>query len=407
MSRWYPAWRDAFRSPIPIVLLIVGLVSGLIPVFPHIRLVPDVVFFIFLPPLLFAAAWQTLWKEFKFNLVSIALLAVGLVFFTAFGVAFSARWFLPGFDWKSGFVLGAVVSTTDAIAASSIARRIGLPGLVIDTLGGESLINDATGLLALSFAINLSSGEVAPSAAALVLRFLWLLFGGTLMGLLFGAVGSFLEKLSEDGPAVIAVSLVVAYGTYFAAEVAHTSGLTAVIACGLYMSRQSPRFFSPVVRLQDTAVWDTIEFLLNGLVFILIGLQLPYVLEGIVGLSITKMLYYALIFSALLIVLRLVWMVPSSHLSYRIRHHLLKQDYPAPETRTILLMSWIGMRGVVAVAAAGSLPYSLHDGTPFGQSEYHHLPDLQRRCHHSSSPGTVSRPDYRIAWTKEGRDAEV
>ena len=178
-----------------------------------------------------------------------------------------------------------MVSTTDAVAASSIARRIGLPGSVIDTLEGESLINDATGLLALSFAIDLSLRGVTPSLGAEVGRFLWLLLGGVLVGLLAGVAGSFLEGLGEDGPIAIALSIVAAYGAYFGGEVVRASGVTAVVTCGLYMSRQSSRFFSPVIRLQATAVWDTIEFMLNGLIFILIGLQLPYVLQGIAGLS--------------------------------------------------------------------------------------------------------------------------
>jgi Na+/H+ antiporter len=358
-----------FSVSYPIVLLIIGLLAGLIPAFPHVRLTPEIVFLVFLPPLLFAAAWQTSWREFKFNIVSISMLAVGLVFFTAFGVAFVIRLFLPAFDWKSGFVLGAVVSTTDAVAASSIARRLGLPGSVISTLEGESLVNDATGLLALSFAIDLSLHGVAPSIATEAGRFLWLLLGGAIIGLLSGLIGSFLERLGEDGPVAIALSVVVAYGAYFAGEVVHASGVTAVVTCGLYMSRQSSRFFSPVVRLQATAVWDTIEFVLNGLIFILIGLQLPYVLQGIAGLSPIRMICYGLIFSALLVVLRSVWMFPSSYLSYRIRRHLLGQQCAAPDTRTIILMGWVGMRGVVAIAAASSLPYSFPDGTPFAQRD--------------------------------------
>ena len=358
-----------FSVSYPIVLLIVGLVAGSVPAFPRIRLTPEIVFLVFLPPLLFAAAWQTSWKEFKFNLVSILMLAVGLVFFTAFGVAYIARWLLPAFDWKSGFVLGAVVSTTDAVAASSIARRIGLPGSVIDTLEGESLINDATGLLTLSFAIDLSLRGVAVSISAEAGRFLWLLLGGVFVGLLFGVAGSFLERLGEDGPSAIALSIVAAYGAYFAGEVARASGVIAVVSCGLYMSRQSSRFFSPVIRLQATAVWDTIEFILNGLIFILIGLQLPYVLQGIAGLSPVRMICYGLTLSAVLVILRLVWMFPSSHLSYRIRRYGLSQQCTEPDTRTVFLMGWLGMRGVVAVAAASSLPYRFPNGTPFPQRD--------------------------------------
>ena len=351
----------------PIVLVITGLTLGLLPGIPHLHLSPDVVFLIFLPPLLSSAAWQTSWRDFRYNLVSIALLAIGLVFFTAVGVAYLAHFFLPTFDWRAGFLLGAVVSTTDAVAATSIAKQIGMPRRIEDVLEGESLVNDATGLLALEFGVGMIVRGTTPSLGAGALHLIWLLGGGILIGLLVGMIVSWFETLIDDGPVEIALSLIVAYGVYLAGEAARASGVIAVVTCGLYMSRKSATYFSPTVRLQVMSVWGALEFLLNGLVFILIGLQLPYVLSEIKGYSHMQLLMYGAIFSAVLITLRLLWMYPGALIAYKIRRHILHQETTMPNGRMIFVLGWTGMRGVVALAAASSLPYTLNNGAPFAQ----------------------------------------
>src|SRR5271156_3356030 len=172
----------------PIVLVVFGLLCSLLPHVPHVQLSPSLVFLVILPPLLYTAAWQTSWREFKYNLVSISSLAVLLVFFTAFGVAFAAKWWLPGFDWRLGFLLGAVVSPTDAVAATSIARKVGMPDRIVDILEGESLMNDATWLLALQFGIQMVESGSTPTLGHGALEFLWLLAGGAGAGLLIGAI---------------------------------------------------------------------------------------------------------------------------------------------------------------------------------------------------------------------------
>lgn len=351
----------------PIVLVIAGLVSGLVPGIPKVRLSPEIVFLVFLPPLLFSAAWRTSWREFRYNLVSIVMLAIGLVFFTALAVASTAHLLLPEFDWRAGFLLGAVVSTTDAMAASAIAKRIAMPKRIVDLLEGESLINDATGLLALEFGVEMMVRGTTPTLATGAWHLLWLLGGGIFVGLVTGALVSWFQKWVDDGPVQIAISLIVAYGVYLAGEAARASGVTAVVACGLYMSRKSPTYFSPTVRLQTVAVWDALEFLLNGLVFILIGLQLPYVLAGIKGYSPMQLVVYGAGFSAILIALRLLWMYPGAIIAYKIRRHLLHQPHAMPDKRSIFVLGWTGMRGVVALAAASSLPYTLDNGAPFKQ----------------------------------------
>jgi len=351
----------------PIVLVITGLLCSLLPHVPKIPLPPDVVFLVFLPPLLYAAAWQTSWREFRFNLVSISMLAVGLVFFTAFGVALTAHFFMPGFDWKLGFLLGAVVSPTDAVAATSIARRVGMPQRIVDILEGESLVNDATGLLAMEFGLQMIVSGRTPTIGHGVVQFLWLVAGGTAIGLLVGLAVWWFENWVDDGPVEIAVSIIVPYAGYLAGDEVHASGVIAVVVCGLFLSGKSSTFFSPRVRLQTLAVWDALEFLLNGLVFILIGLQLPYVLAGLEGVSRWHLAAYGLVFSAVLIALRIVWMYPGARIAWVIRTKLLHQSYEMPGARGVFVLGWTGMRGVVALAAAISLPYTVNGGGAFPQ----------------------------------------
>lgn len=354
----------------PVVLVVFGLLCSLLPHVPHIQLPPSLVFLVILPPLLYVAAWQTSWREFKYNLVSISSLAVLLVFFTAFGVAFAAQWWLPGFNWQLGFLLGAVVSPTDAVAATSIARKVGMPQRIVDLLEGESLLNDATGLLALQFGVEMVVQGTTPTLGRGILEFAWLTLGGVLVGLAIGWVVIWLERWVDDGPVEIAFSLIVPYAAYLAGEAVKGSGVIAVVVCGLFVSRRSSEFFSPGVRLQAWAVWDALEFLLNGLVFVLIGLQLPYVLEGIHGQSRLGLLGYGFAFSAMLVLLRMAWMYPASNVAWLVRTHVAKQVYERPKANQIFVMGWTGMRGVVALAAANSLPLTLNDGTPFPQRSF-------------------------------------
>jgi monovalent cation/hydrogen antiporter len=359
-----------FAVSYPIVLVIFGLVCSLLPRIPRIPLPPSLVFFVILPPLLYVAAWQTSWREFKYNLASISGLAVFLVFFTAFGVAFAAKWWLPGFNWQLGFLLGAVVSPTDAVAATSIARKVGMPQRIVDVLEGESLLNDATGLLALQFGVEMVVQGTTPTIGRGILVFAWLTLGGLLVGLAIGWLVTWLERWVDDGPVEIALSLIIPYAAYLTGEAVKGSGVIAVVACGLFVSRRSSTFFSPRVRLQAWAVWDAIEFLLNGLVFVLIGLQLPYVLDGIHGQSRLGLLGYGFTFSAILVLLRMAWMYPGATAAWWVRTHVVEQIYERPKSNQIFVMGWTGMRGVVALAAANSLPLTLNDGSPFPQRSF-------------------------------------
>jgi monovalent cation/hydrogen antiporter len=357
------------KTPYPIVLVIAGLLLSFIPGIPSIRLNPEVIFLVVLPPLLYSGAWLTSWREFKFNLVSICMLAFGLVGFTVLGVARTAHWIFPAFDWKVGAVLGAVVATTDAIAATAIAKRVGLPKRIVDVLEGESLLNDATGLLALQFATALIVSGETPGLSRGFLQLAYLTSVGLALGLVVGLVVGWLERRLDDGPIEITISILVPYTVYLAAEAIHASGVLAVVACGLYLSRKSSEFFSARVRIQAWAVWDSLSFILNGLVFMIIGLQLPHVLASLQAYRLRDLALYGFAFSALLILLRLTWMYPGVFIAYKIRRHLLHQQVTIPNARQIFVVGWTGMRGVLALAAAISLPEFLDNGQPFPQRD--------------------------------------
>jgi CPA1 family monovalent cation:H+ antiporter len=353
--------------PYPIVLVIGGLLLSFIPGTPRITFDPEVVFFVVLPPLLYYAAWGTSWREFSYNLISISSLAFGLVTFTVLCVAILAPWFLPGFDWRMGFVLGAVVAPTDTIAATSIAKRLGLPKRIVDVLEGESLINDATGLLALEFGIAMLVAGRTPTLAGGLWRLVYLTVAGIAVGLVVGVIVDLIEHHLEDGPIEITLSIMVPYAAYLAADAIHASGVLAVVACGLYLSRMSSHFFSPTVRLQAWAFWDALYFILNGLVFVLLGLQLPYVMQGIRDHSMRELLLYGGLFSALVILLRLLWTYPGARFAYLIRMHILHQPERQPPVKAIFITGWAGMRGVIALAAAIALPQTIANGAPFTQ----------------------------------------
>jgi Na+/H+ antiporter len=363
----FAALARKLKIPYPIVLVIAGLLLGFLPGMPRISLDPDVVFLVFLPPLLHAAAWTLSWREFQRNFSRIAKLAVGLVFFTILGLALSAGKLLPGFDWRSAVLLGAVVAATDAIAATSIARRVGLPQWIVEILEAESLVNDGTGLVALQLGLLMLMTERTPSVVETVGHLVFLIGGGVLIGLAVGAIVAWFEKWVDDGGIEIVISILVPYATYLLGARAGVSGVIAVIACSMYMSRMSVTYMTPGVRLQAAAVWDALTFILNGIVFVLIGLQLPYVMGQIQGMSYSVLLRYGIGFSLAMVAVRMAWVFGETYLSYWLQRWTKKPNVVAPQPAAVFIIGWGGMRGVLSLAAAVSLPYTLPDGRLFPQ----------------------------------------
>jgi CPA1 family monovalent cation:H+ antiporter len=318
------------------------------------------VFFFFLPPLLYPAALFTPWRDFRANLRPILLLAVGLVLFTTVATGFLLHYFIPELPLAAGFVLGAIVSPPDAVSAMAIAKGLGLPRRIVTILEGESLVNDATALVAFRFAVAaLVTGSFSIGQAAI--QFLLVVTAGIGMGLLIGFITAWVQKRIDDPPIEITISLLTPFLAYLAAERISVSGVLAVVTAGLYHGWRIPRMTSSRTRLQAGPVWRMIEFLLNGFIFLLIGLQLPEVLRHISGRS-TQLIYYAVLISVAVIVIRILWVFPATYLPRLLSPSLRHRD-PFPAWQHVSIVAWTGMRGVVSLAAALALPIQIKGGS--------------------------------------------
>jgi CPA1 family monovalent cation:H+ antiporter len=348
----------------PILFVLGGLSLALIPGVPQVTLNPDLVFLFFLPPLLFPAALFTPWRDFRDNLRPISLLAIGLVLGTTVAIALLAHYFM-NLPLPAGFVLGAIVSPPDAIAATAIAQRLRVPRRIVTVLEGESLVNDATALVAYRFAIMaVVTGSFSLGHATL--KFFIVALGGIALGLVVGWIVAQFHKRVYDAPIEITVSLLTPFAAYLPAERLGISGVLAVVTAGLYLGWLLPEITDYQTRLNLQPVWDTVEFILNGLVFILIGLQLPTVLHAVASnhLSKTQLVIYALLISLAVIVVRVVWVFPATYLPRFLSKSLRARD-PYPSWKHVTIVAWTGMRGVVSLAAALALPLQRADGSPF------------------------------------------
>ena len=359
------AGAQRLRVPYPIALVIGGLILSLIPIFPNISLDPTLIFLVVLPPLLYSASLQASWREFRLNIVHILLLAFGGVLVTVAGVALATRLVLHDYDLATGAVLGAVVSATDAIAVSAIGRRLGLPQEMLDLIENESLVNDASGLLALQFSVALVVSRTVPTFTAGSAELLLLICGGVAAGLLVGAIVSIFQRPVQGSAVQTLVGVATPYFAYLLGESIHASGVLATVTCGLYIGRRNSRSLTSEARLQSYAVWNTIDFALNGAVFILIGLQLPNVLDGIRPLRWTHLIGGAAFISVLLIVLRLLWVYPAEWAARLVRQRWQGHKVAPPDPRRTFVIGWSGMRGVLTLAAALSLPETTDSGAPF------------------------------------------
>jgi len=355
---------DKIRIPYPILLVLAGIGIGLIPELPVITLDPDVVFLIFLPPVLYAAAWTTSWPDFKESIRPISLLAVGCVLFTTVIVAAVAHYYIPQFGWIESFVLGAIVSPPDAVAATAATKGLKIPKRIITILEGESLVNDATGLIAYRYAI----------AAAATGSFIFWLAGlnffyvaglGIGTGLIIGYAFLWIHKITPNNATTdTTFTLLTPYAAYLIAEEFHASGVLSVVAAGLFLSPRSSQIFSNRTRLQATAVWDTVIFILNGIIFILIGLQLPMILKNIGQHSLITLIGYGAIVSLATVVARIIWVFPGAFLP-RWLSKSIRQREPQTTVRSVSIVAWSGMRGIVSLAAALALPLMVSETKEF------------------------------------------
>ncbi|MEJ0067870.1 MAG: Na+/H+ antiporter [Pseudomonadota bacterium] len=353
---------ERLKVAYPIVLVLGGVVLGLIPGLPRIALDPDLAFELFLPPLLFSAGFFMPWPEFKANLRPILLLAIGLVLATALAVAWVA-WATIALPLGVGFVLGAIVSPTDAIAVTAIAERLKLPRRLLVVLEGESLFNDAAGLVLFRFAVAaVVTGGF--SAAGAGLEFVRLAVGGVVLGLAVAWLSMTLFRRLADPGIVTVLTLLAPFGAYLPAELLGFSGVLATVAAAIYAGWHAPTTFTPETRVRAAAVWSTLVFLLNGLAFILIGLQLPFILAEIAAQPPADLALAALAVTGVVVLVRIVWTFSVNGLMELLMRCLRRRE-SAPPLRNLALMSWAGMRGIVSLATALALPNTIASGAPF------------------------------------------
>ena len=371
---------NRIEVPYPILLVLGGLVLGFVPKLPRVELEPDVVFLLFLPPLLYVSALFTSWRDFRANLRPISLLAVGLVLMTTCVVAAVAHWAV-GLPWAPAFVLGAIVSPTDAIAATSVAQRLGVPRRIVTVLEGESLVNDATGIVAYRIAVAaVMVGTFSFLQAGL--QFVIGAIGGIAVGFAVGWLVIWARRHVADDPDIQnTVSLLTPFAAYLLAEEpSHWawaqlglpgdfafSGVLAVVTTGLYLGRRAPQYISPETRIQGYAFWELVTFLLNGMIFALIGLQLRGIVERLSESAsdpIPTLILYGVLISLAVILARFLWVFPATYVP-RWFSRTLRQRDPSPPVRQVTVIAWTGMRGVISLAAALALPLSIGGGAPF------------------------------------------
>jgi CPA1 family monovalent cation:H+ antiporter len=351
--------------PYPILLVVGGLGLGFIPGIPDVQLPPDLVLVAVLPPLLYGTAFFTSLRDLRENAFAITLLAIGLVLSTMIIVAVIAHELIPGLSWSCAFVLGAIVSPTDPTAATAIAERLGLPRRLVALIEGESLVNDGTALVAYKFAvIAVVSGSfsMADAAGSFALN----IVGGIAIGLGVGFLIRQVRRRIKDPALAITLSLMSGYFAYLPAMALDVSGVLAAVTIGIYMGWYTPELTTWQTRLQGIAVWEIAFFLLNALLFALVGLQLPVIVDALAGYSAAQLVGYAAAVAAAVVAARFLWVVPGTYLTAWERKN--KRPIPNPGLASIVL-GWSGMRGAVSLAAALALPLSTDAGDAFPNRE--------------------------------------
>jgi CPA1 family monovalent cation:H+ antiporter len=340
--------------PYPILLVLGGLALGFVPGLPRIELEPEIVFLLFLPPILFGAGFFTSIRDFKANLRAISLLSIGLVLTTTIVVAVVAQQLVPTLGWAAAFALGAIVAPPDAVAATAIFQRLGAPRRVVTILEGESLVNDATALVAYRMAVVAAMTGVFSIVEAGI-TFVVVAIGGVLLGIAIGWLVALLLMRTDDPVFSVVISILAPVAAYLPAEQIGISGVLATVAAGIYVGRNAPRKMSSSVRVAGAAAWQVLLFLINGAVFILIGLQLPAVLEALAGRPAGELIGLAAVISVTVILVRIAWVFPGTYVPRMLSAGIRAREMH-PARRNVFLVSWAGMRGAVSLAAALALP---------------------------------------------------
>jgi monovalent cation/hydrogen antiporter len=351
------------RTPYPILLVLGGLALGFVPGIPTISLPPDLVLVAILPPLLYLSAFYTSLRDLRQNVRQISFLAIGLVTATMVGVAVVVHAFIPDLGWGPAFVLGAIVAPTDAIAATAIARRLRVPRRIVAIVEGESLVNDGTALVLYRVAVvAVVSGSFSIWGAGL--RFIGTATGGVAVGLVVGSVIAAVRRRLDNPPVEVTISLLSGYFAYLPAAALGVSGVLAVVTTGVYMGWRTPELTSVQTRLDGAAAWQIFTFVLNALLFALVGLQLNHILDSLSGRSGGELLLDAAVVSATVILVRIVWVFPFTYVPWVLWGRVRDHD-PAPPWERPAVVAWMGLRGAVSLAAALALPLHTHAGDPF------------------------------------------
>ena len=347
----------ALRIPYPIFLVLGGLGLGFVPGIPALELPPEVVFVAVLPPLLYLSAFFTSVRDLRANARAIGILAVGLVVATTVTVAVVAHTAIGGLPWSAAFVLGAVVAPTDPIASTAIMRRLGVPRRLVSVVESESLVNDGTALVLYRVAVvAVVSGTFSVWDASW--RFAWSVLGGIGIGLIVGFVTAEVRRRLENPPVEVTIALMTGYLAFIPANAAEASGVLAVVTAGVYLGVRTPELTSVQTRLQGVAVWEIVVFVLNALLFALVGLQLSRILDTLTGRSTDELMRYAVLVTGTVILTRIIWVPVFSELP---RWLWSSTRHPAKPFGHSFLISWSGMRGAVSLA----IPLSTDAGTPF------------------------------------------
>ncbi|MDN3586967.1 Na+/H+ antiporter [Pedobacter aquatilis] len=361
-------WAAKLKIAYPILLVVGGLVISFIPGLPRVKIDPNLIFFIFLPPLLFEAAWAISFKEMKKWWRIIGSFAFLVVFFTALSVALVTNYYIPGFTIALGFLLGGIVSPPDAVSTGAIMKFVKIPKSTSAILEGESLLNDASSLIIFRFGlVAVGTGQFIWQEAAT--SFLWMVIGGAGIGLLLGWI--FVEahkRLPTDAPSDIALTLIEPYIMYWIAEQLHSSGVMAVVSGGLFLSARRLIFLNSASRIMGYSVWQSFVFILNGIVFLIIGLELPEIVDGLRsnGIPLKTAIGYGLLVTGILIAARII----SSYAAMIATLIFRPGVAPGASSNRVrftmpLLLGWTGMRGVVSLAAALAIPVTMENNQPF------------------------------------------